>query len=160
MDVRRETTPVQQEDHLVLFAEALVHGDVQLAPDRSVRERVANTQIHGRNGGEDTVFHTVRQSQKLIIASPGVPVRLQRGRSRAEQNQRVFHLSPLDRHFPGVVPRSHGVLLETRFVLLVDDDQPKARRWGKNGTPRTDDHFHVAVKYPLPLVVALRVGQM
>src|SRR5947209_4569686 len=54
----------------------------------------------------------------------------------------------------------HRLLLERRFMFLVEYDQPQVRRRGEYGTPRADDHLHLAPCDSLPMPVPLRLAQM
>ena len=62
-------------------------------------------------------------------------------------------------HVAGVVPRG-ALLLERRFVLLVQHDQPQIRRRGEDGAAGADDDRHRPLGDPLPMPMPLGVAQM
>ena len=51
------------------------------------------------------------------------------------------------------------LLLVGAVVLLVDDDQAEAADRGKDRRPRPDHDGDVAAANPVPLIVALAIGQ-
>ena len=161
LNVRRMPAAIEQQDHLPAFAQRFVHRPVQRPADRAARVLVVHlvSQIDRPHRRHRPIEHSPRHLHELRLA-PLRPLPTFERRRRAGQHQRhVLVGRSANRHVAGVIPRRR-FLLERRFVLLVEHDQPKVRRGSKDGAPCPDHHFDLAPRDPPPMLVTLDVAHV
>ena len=120
--------------------------------------RVLLAHVDDRHGGERPVEDPALQDDALEPARHRVVVGLHRRRRRAEHDQRAGALRAHDRHVAAVVARALFLLVRA-VVLLVDDDQAEPVERREDRRTGADDDLDVAAPDPLPLIVALAVGE-
>ncbi len=143
LDGRRIAAPVEQQDHLTIVAQRLLHRLVQRLADRSTTalSMQLRAQIDDRHVGQwqrgDAPRHV---HQPIVPALRGVPA-LERRRGGTEHQRHVLGQRPLRGDVTSMVARSR-VLLERRVVFLVDHDQPQVRCGCEHGTAGSHHHLH------------------
>ena len=101
---------------------------------------------------------TVRQFKALVAASVHICQGLQAWCGRGQDNRRMLQLPAHDRHIPGVI--AHAILLlKGAVVLLVYDDEAKAREWQEECRPCADDDARLPRPDCAPGAAAFNGGQ-
>ena len=101
LDVGGKTATIEQQDHLAVVLQRLVHGDVQLPADGSATAAILKLQpqIDRPHPRQRPVENPLRQRHQLIDPLLGTLPALQRRGRRTEHQWNLFQASP------GPVPR-------------------------------------------------------
>jgi hypothetical protein len=122
---RRETAPVEEEEHLITGIELLAHQ-----PDQHRREATAqglSTDVQEANGRRRGGAGPFGQLQALIATDRSIAQALQGGRRRAQHQGTAGALGAPHRQVPGRVAET-VLLLEGEVVFLVHQDESQARQ--------------------------------
>ena len=136
MQDRRIASSVQQNQHLLLPAQALAHGGQQGGRDQGFAWLVVH--VHAPQQGQGAVTHAAGHGQALV-ARHGLPrdrrsavvPTLKRRRGRTQQHLSAFELAAVDRQIAGRVARTF-LLFVTGVVLFIDHDEFEMRHGGQH----------------------------
>ncbi len=162
LDVRGKAAPVQQQDHLPALVErggdGREHGPAQgAAGERAAGPFAAEVDCADRR--QRPVQHPAGHFDQGVLARAGPMPALERRRGRTQDQRNPFGLRAGNRHVAGVIA-GDALLLERRFVLLVQHDQPKVRRGGEDRAAGADHHRHGPLGDSLPVPVPLGVAEV
>ena len=158
---RRITAPVEKQNRLLAFLQALRDGFLQLRrKDRRAFFFVSGlSHVHHANARHFLVIHALRQFQQREFTLLTVVKTFQRRRGRAEHDDRAFHLPAHHRHIACVVTRRF-LLLVSVLMLLVHDDEAKRFHRRKDRRTRADDDARAALPDLVPFIMPLSGTQM
>ena len=135
---RRVAAAVEEQQRLLLLGERLGHGRDQhrrkpFSPLRGMLAQIDGLHIRELGAGVAT-----GQMHVTVAARSGIDVALDRRCGRGQDHRVLGQAAAHDAHVAGLVV--HAVLLlETRVVLLVDDDQAEVHEGQEEGGAGADD---------------------
>jgi hypothetical protein len=158
---RGKSSAIQEENTLLTIGKALLDGLQErrrtdgIGPARTRRP----AQVEHSNQRHSAVVNALRESEQSVF-SGGTIVPTFHGRSRAAENHRaVLQLRPQNGDVTSVIPRSLFLFVGA-LMLLVDDDDAKVLKRGKDGTSRSDDNARAArMNFP-PFIEAFASREM
>ena len=160
-DRRRVAAAVDEQDRLLAFLEPLLHR-----ADESAREQRQRALLHRLDAQIDHVdvreltrIDALLQLDETVFSRLRIEKTFERRRRRPEQADGLREFGAHHRDVAPVVAR-RLILLVSRLVLLIDDDEPEVLHGRENRRARADDDFGLAGRDCQPAVEPLALAEM